>query len=276
MKYLFLLLFLSLSFVMTAQAQEDTSTLVCLSAFAETEDSVEIMSINGQAISTEQFSNRVQFEQAYNALKFAIRVEALANDAEAMASDSQIQTITSENSDPSQLGNRVLGELATDVLVWEYVSVNEILVTSDNLIATIDDFFNFTDEIPEEREIIIDDFNQRLLASGSTINEISTFFCRQTVYNLVQARVIGEVETTLYINADHILLSSQEVAQDIITLIENGQDFATLAQELSLDVASTERGGALGWQPSVFYIPAFASVASEIDLNTLSLSLIHI
>lgn len=269
MKRLFFLIFLSITMVIPIQAQED-NTPVCLSGFPETEDTVELMSVNGQAISTEQFSNRVQFEQAYNALKFAVRVEALSNDADAMANDTQIQTIRSENNDPSQLGNRVMGELATDVLLWDYVSANEIVVLSADLTTTIEDFFNIADEIPEEREIIIDDFNQRLLANGTTLSEILTFFCRQTVYNLVQDAVIGDVETTLYINADHILLSSQEVAQDIITLIENGDDFATLAQELSLDIASAERGGALGWQPAVFYIPAFATVATEIDLNTLS------
>ena len=269
MTRLLLLLILSISLVLPIRAQED-NTPVCTSPLPELEATSELMSVNGQSISVEQFSNRVQFEQAYNTLKFAVRVEALANDAEAMASDSQIQTINNENSDPSQLGNRVLGELARDVIIWEYASANEIVVLSADLTATIEDFFNITDEIPEEREIIIDDFNQRLLANGTTLSEISTFFCRRTLYNLVQDTVIGELETTLYINADHILMSSQEVAQDIITLIENGEDFATLAQELSLDVASAERGGALGWQPAVFYIPAFATVATEIDLNTLS------
>lgn len=267
MKHLLVLMFIITSVI---PIQGQTETPVCSSVFPETADAQEIMTVNQQVVSVEHFTHRVQFEQAYNTLKLAIRVEALDNDASAMATDSQIQTITAEIDDPAQLGNRVLGEFASDVILWDYASANEIVVSSEDLTATIDDFFNLSDESPEEREVIIEDFNQRLLANGATLNEISTFFCRQTLYQLVQDSVIGEVDSTLYINADHILVSSQAVALDIIALLESGEDFATLAQELSLDVASAERGGALGWQPAVFYIPEFERAATEAEIGTIT------
>ncbi len=219
MKHLLVLMFIITS-VIPIQGQAETP--VCSSIFPETTDAQEIMTVNEQVITVEHFTHRVQFEQAYNALKLAIRVEALNNDASAMATDSQIQTITAEINEPAQLGNRVLGEFASDVIVWDYASANEIVVSSEDLTATIDDFLSLSDESPEEREVIIEDFNQRLLANGARLNEISTFFCRQTLYHLVQDRVIGEVDSTLYINADHILVSSQDVALDIIALLERG------------------------------------------------------
>lgn len=267
MKQLIYILILSAMIVIPTQAQSETP--VCLSAFPETDDTQEIMSVNEQVISTEQFANRIQFESAYNALKLAIRFEVLANDADSIASDSQIQTINREINDPSQLANRVLGEFASDIIVWDYASANNIVVLSEDLSSTIDSFFNITDESPEEREIIIDDFNQRLLINAASQSEILTFFCRQTLYSMVQDIVIGEVTSTLYMNVDHILVSSQEVAQDILILLENGEDFATLAQDLSLDVASAERGGALGWQPAVFFVSEFALAVTQAESNTL-------
>ncbi len=267
MKHLWVLLVILIS-IIPVQAQSETS--VCNAPFSETLDAQEIMTVNQQIITVPNFVNRVQFEQAYNRLKLAIRAEALQNDASLMASDSQIQTINAEINDPSQLGNRVLGEFASDVIIWDFASANGIAVSSENLTAKINAFFNLSDESPEEREVIIDDFNQRLLANGAMLSEITTFFCRQTLYDFVQDTVIGNVESTLYINADHILVNSQEVALDIMALIEGGEDFATLARELSLDIASAERGGELGWQPAVFYIPEFESVASQAEIGTIT------
>ena len=97
-----------------------------------------------------------------------------------------------------------------------------------------------------------------MLAFGATLPEILTFFCRNALYDRVQETIIGDVQTTLYANVDHILVSSEEVAQDITLMIISGEDFATVAQQFSLDTASSQTGGNLGDNPVQLYVSEFA------------------
>lgn len=55
----------------------------------------------------------------------------------------------------------------------------------------------------------------------------------------------------------HILVETQAEAQDVIARLEAGEDFAALAQELSLDPGSAEAGGSLGLAPRGSYVPPF-------------------
>ena len=49
------------------------------------------------------------------------------------------------------------------------------------------------------------------------------------------------------VHARHILVGTQEEAADILRRLDEGEDFAALAAELSLDSGSGEQGGDLGW-----------------------------
>jgi parvulin-like peptidyl-prolyl isomerase len=43
--------------------------------------------------------------------------------------------------------------------------------------------------------------------------------------------------------------------------MQNGEDFATVAREVSQDTGSAERGGDLDWQPRSFFVKEFADAA---------------
>ncbi|MEM9955545.1 MAG: peptidylprolyl isomerase [Chloroflexota bacterium] len=276
MRRLTLTLSLILLFALPILAQDDPT--VCPSPFpTDTDPSQAVMTLDDVQITSDAFANRVRFEHAYNAIKLEIIVNQLTQQAETNSLDAtelisnnpQVLQITRENDNPTQLGNRVLSDLAGDVVVWNYALENEIGITESLFDETVDGFFAFTDESSdEERQATLDDFSRRILASGTAPQELTIFFCRQALYDAVQAEVIVPQETTLYANAEHILVSTQEVAQDIITLIAGGEDFATLAQELSLDVPSAERGGEIGWQPAIFFVTNFADAVTTAELNT--------
>ncbi|GHT93946.1 putative parvulin-type peptidyl-prolyl cis-trans isomerase [Betaproteobacteria bacterium] len=54
----------------------------------------------------------------------------------------------------------------------------------------------------------------------------------------------------------HILLGTENEAQALIARLNAGENFADLARSLSLDTASKEKGGDLGWKvPSAFVAP---------------------
>ncbi len=58
----------------------------------------------------------------------------------------------------------------------------------------------------------------------------------------------------------HILVETEEEAQDVLDRLEAGEDFAALAQELSQDPGSAQNGGSLGEQPRGQYVEPFSEV----------------
>jgi len=84
----------------------------------------------------------------------------------------------------------------------------------------------------------------------------------QTAYDAQFA----ETEPPTEYNASHILLETEEDAQEVVELLEDGADFAELAMEKSTG-PSAPRGGDLGWFRDGQMIPVFyeATTALEID-----------
>jgi parvulin-like peptidyl-prolyl isomerase len=54
-------------------------------------------------------------------------------------------------------------------------------------------------------------------------------------------------DTQQQVHARHILLSTEDQARDVLTQLQGGADFAQLAQQLSTDPGSKDKGGDLGW-----------------------------
>lgn len=59
------------------------------------------------------------------------------------------------------------------------------------------------------------------------------------------------------VSASHILLETRAEAEDVITRLDDGEDFAALAQELSQDPGSGQAGGSLGLTPRGTFVPPF-------------------
>ena len=68
--------------------------------------------------------------------------------------------------------------------------------------------------------------------------------------------------------AKHILVATEEEAQAVRTRLEAGEDFATVAGEVSLDTSSA--GGDLGCNPAASYVEPFASTTVSAPLNELT------
>jgi parvulin-like peptidyl-prolyl isomerase len=68
----------------------------------------------------------------------------------------------------------------------------------------------------------------------------------QRVLEAVTADVGGEAEQ---VHVRHIMVDSEEAALEIQTMLQEGADFVALARERSLDLATKDNGGDLGWFP---------------------------
>jgi parvulin-like peptidyl-prolyl isomerase len=95
---------------------------------------------------------------------------------------------------------------------------------------------------------------------------------RQT---LLTQRALDAVTTEVGAEAEqvhvrHIMVATEQEAQDLLALLAAGADFAALAREHSQDLATRDSGGDLGWFPRGVVAPeleqaAFALQAGEVS-----------
>jgi len=94
-----------------------------------------------------------------------------------------------------------------------------------------------------------------------------TELLRMKLYEQVTADTPAEEEQ---IWARHILVQDEETAKQVIERLNNGEDFGTLAMELSEDTGSGAQGGDLGWFGKGRMVPAFETAAYDLQVGEIS------
>lgn len=94
------------------------------------------------------------------------------------------------------------------------------------------------------------------------------------IYDAEAQRFLQEEQRSV----SHILLETEggsnsaalDQAQDLLSRISSGEDFAALAAEHSNDIGSAAQGGSLGWISRGATVPAFESVAFSLEQGEVS------
>lgn len=90
---------------------------------------------------------------------------------------------------------------------------------------------------------------------------------QQRVREVVSAEV---GQSAPQVHAEHILVTTQQAADEALARIESGEDFATVAQEVSTDTGTAPNGGDLGWFTREEMAPAFADAAFSLPVGEVS------
>ncbi len=107
--------------------------------------------------------------------------------------------------------------------------------------------------------------------STYTKDEVDQAVRDQLLTGKLIAKVSASVPTTgEQVHARHILVETKEQADAITARLKKGEDFAKLAQELSMDTGSKDEGGDLGWFPKGYMIPAFEDTAFALQAGKYS------
>jgi len=87
---------------------------------------------------------------------------------------------------------------------------------------------------------------------------------RQKLQEALAAEVSTEAEQVF---ARHILVETEEEAQQVLERLNAGEPFEALAGELSLDESNKDDGGDLGWFPEGQMVPAFEEAAFDAEVG---------
>lgn len=108
--------------------------------------------------------------------------------------------------------------------------------------------------------------DERLMQEGLTLEQMRQDLYQEMTASRMIEHVIAAVPTRAeHINARHILLATQAEAEQVLTQLRAGADFAALAQRYSQDTYTRDRGGDLG------YVPRGILTAPEVETAAFSL-----
>jgi parvulin-like peptidyl-prolyl isomerase len=110
----------------------------------------------------------------------------------------------------------------------------------------------------EYRELIVADVARR--------DALTAAYSEPVDDDAVQA--LYEEQAEPQYDARHILVETEDEAQDAVDRIDGGEDFADVAADLSLD-GSAQEGGNLGVAPASQYVPEFADAITTGEVGEL-------
>jgi len=140
--------------------------------------------------------------------------------------------------------------------------VLEQLVQQEVLAGTVE-------EVPQRVTIALEN-ERRLLLAGEVVQEITIEAVTDEAVQEAYDAAFGSEEPATEYNASHILVETEEEAQAVQARLEDGEDFAEVAQEVSTDVGSGANGGDLGWFGAGMMVAPFEAAVMEMEIGEVS------
>jgi peptidyl-prolyl cis-trans isomerase D len=123
----------------------------------------------------------------------------------------------------------------------------------------------------EEYQKNVDTYIEQLAAFELSVDDLRDFIkarmLKQKVYEEV-TKDVAEVQDQVW--ARHILVSTEGEAREILNRLSNGEDWANIAAEVSIDTATKEDGGDLGWFPKEVMVSEFEESAFSQEIGSIS------
>ncbi|MFN2227755.1 MAG: peptidylprolyl isomerase, partial [Anaerolineae bacterium] len=114
-------------------------------------------------------------------------------------------------------------------------------------------------------------FDEWLVATGQTRDDykemLGQSMLAQRAMEAVMADVPAEAEQ---VHARHIVVDSEEAGNEVLAALQGGADFVALAREYSVDLATRDNGGDLGWFPRGLVAPELETAAFRLQPGQIS------
>lgn len=161
-------------------------------------------------------------------------------------------------------GEEMLREMITMVVLNDKYEVDDKKVDEemDKLKEQFGDQYEATLESQNITEDVLrEDIKQGLLQEAALTEDIE-------VSEEEMEKQYERMQTEL--EARHILVADEETANEVKKKLDDGGDFAELAQEYSTDTASAQEGGNLGTFSAGEMIPEFENAAYSMEVGAIS------
>lgn len=104
--------------------------------------------------------------------------------------------------------------------------------------------------------------------TGMNDADINTYFEQQAIRQALLDSVTADItKTGTFVDARHILVATEEEAQDILAALQAGESFSDLAKAVSTDTGSGAQGGELGLKPVTDYVTEFADAVRTAEIG---------
>ena len=152
-----------------------------------------------------------------------------------------------------QLKNSIVTMMVQDKLIANDIKKNDIKIddkeVDDALMQSVQNFGG-----QEQFDKTLDDYNMSLDKFKETIKKDLMYKKHREWFDSNNEVTDDEIKKYFEDNKDefekvdasHILVQDEETAKEIKEKIDNGEDFAKLAEEYSTDTASAKNGGSVG------------------------------
>lgn len=177
----------------------------------------------------------------------------------------------------SQNGDEALNALILDKIIELELEENNIEITQDQIDAEYQKAVeSYGDEATME---------QALAYYGYTKDEfLKNIEMNLSIEALIEPSItITDEEIEAYfeenkddfneaeqVKASHILVATEEEANDVLAKIQSGDSFEELAKEYSTDTVSATNGGDLGYFTKYEMVEEFSNAAFSLDINEVS------
>jgi foldase protein PrsA len=201
-----------------------------------------VATVNGEAIATSDY--QTELERALDSVTAQYGVDWNDESNRALLPNFQEQVLD------QLIGRALLRQLASnegidasaEEIDAQVTSMQE-QVTADPSITDWETFLTDNDLTEEDVRGLISD---QILVQGLTENH-------------------GGPRVVEQIHASHILVDSEETAQEVMDKLAAGEDFGALAAEYSTDPGSKDQNGDLGWFPRGMMVPEFEAAAFSLE-----------
>ncbi len=124
-------------------------------------------------------------------------------------------------------------------------------------------------EEPSILPLVIENQRRSILAN-SALEEVATAAVTEEAVQSAYDAAFGDFQGGTEWNASHILVATEEEAQAVVERLNAGENFATVAQEVSTDPGSGPNGGELGWFGTGMMVPQFEEGVAALEPGQVS------
>ncbi len=251
--------------------------------------------VNGEPITRAEFQARVRLVR-WQFLRELSELYDLTGGQLDLAADF-VQMRVASLQDPVALADSVLSQMETERLAWEQGAEMGVLPSDEDIDARVAHFFSsWTNVEPDQltddadaQAFIANWYTEAMAASGMTQEELRTVFATEALSQKLYAHVAESVpREELAVHTRHILCAfnpdnpgdpnpptdeqratAESCAQSALIRLQNGEKFEAVARSLSDDLASSQRGGDVGWTFLSHLTAPYADAARDAELNTI-------